>query len=250
LQAIERVPPADEVVPEQESATSAGRFFRLKAAFRSGLDILHNAWANGLGRLRGKPAAEAESEEGKPAAAERKAGWRRESAPAEDKEVAKAEPRRWRGLLAYMTAALIGALAGSGGAYYLFSGVVAHQSAEISRQQEEIAQQKALLSGYEKILVLENRKIEVEQAKLTDQEKALAQDHKKLEEDQAKLAEAKKSQWAQLEQDRAKNAYRPDAAPPAGNKAQPGTARTGDCELRSGNIGDALKNCLQEFNRQ
>lgn len=266
MQVIERVPPLEEGAADGESAATAGWFSRLKAAIGGSLAALRNACANLLGRLRGKPAKEEE-----PAADAPKAERRREDAPAEEGEAAPAGPRRWRALLAYAAAILLGALAAGGGTYYFVSATVARQSAELGRQQEKIAQQQALLAGYEKILVLEQKKMDDELARLSGQEKTLALDHRKLEEilaklndqekglvldyrklkdEQAKLVEERKNQLAQLQPGRGKDAARPDPASGAGSKPQTAAARTGNCELRGANISAALKGCIDEFNRQ
>lgn len=224
--------------PGEESTVANGRLARLKAALAGAALAIVSPFSRLLGRLRRKPEDGAdEAEESRPVSsriAEADEGEREESAPA---------PRsRLRGLLIYGSVLLAGAAAGGTAAYLILSKTVLAQSKEIGRLQEESDKQKSLLSGYEKILVLDHRELE-------NHEKSLALDFKKLEERQARLIEAEK-QLAQLRQERAASGFRPDQAQPSGNNPQAGTARTGDCELRSGNIGDALKNCIKEFNRQ
>jgi hypothetical protein len=249
LQAIERGRATSEVFPEDESAAPEGRISRLKAASCGVLAALRNAWANGLGRLRRKPPADVARNDKEPAKNEGRTDRRRDNAPVKEAEaVAGPAPRRWRSLPGYAAAILVGAVAAGSGAYFFLSGLLTRQATEISQRQEEIAEQKALLAGYERILVLETRKIEEEQARLAGQEKALALDHKMLGEDQAKLDEARK-RLALLQQERTKGIYRPDAVPSPGNKASSGSAGTGGCDVRAGNVGATLKACIDEFNR-
>lgn len=222
----------------EESSGGNGRLARLKAAFAGAALAVASPFRRLFGRLRRKSGDEAaEVEEARPVSS------RIAEADGVDEEESAPAPRnRRRGLLIYGSVLLAGAAAGGTAAYLMLSKIVLAQSEEIGRQQEEIGKQKTLLTGYEKILVLDHRKLE-------DHEKALALDLKKLEERQARLVEAEK-QLAQLRQDHAASTYRPDQAPSAGNKAQAGATRTGDCELRPGSIGDTLKNCIKEFNRQ
>lgn len=218
MQADERTSSPAEESPDDETPRQQGR---LGAALRGVMANLRGI----LGRLRHRPAPAAEADDEAPA------------------------PRRWRSRAAYAALLLAGISAGGGGTYFFFSGLVAKQSAEIGRKQETIEKQDALLAGYEKILVIDHRKLEEEQAKLQGQEKALDHDARTLKERKAGLEEAER-RLAQLRQERANGDPRPSQPPPAGNRSpQADAARAGSCDLRAGNVGATLKNCIEEFNR-
>lgn len=196
--------PAEE--NEDAPASGGGRLARLRAALRGAFS---------------RPVPAAEDGEDAPAAAPPR--------------------RRLVQLAGYAAVLLAGASIGGAGAYALLAGALSEQSAEIGRQQEALAQQNALLAGYERILVLDHRQLEAEQARLATQEKAFDADARKLEERKARLAETER-RLAQLRQERAA------PAPAAGAKAADGAPRSGNCDLRGGNIGAALKSCIDEFN--
>lgn len=133
----------------------------------------------------------------------------------------------WRRFLPYAMVLLAGIAAGGGGSFWLSAKIIAHQSAELSGQEGEIARLKGMLAGYDKMMLDSHRKLEAEKGKQAELGNRLA------------IAQSDLAQRPQREVNRHADA-----------PAQAGTGKTLDCTLRPGSIGSTLRACLEEFNRK
>jgi hypothetical protein len=149
-------------------------------------------------------------------------------ADTEDSTPAQTAPPLWRRALPYALVLLAGAAAGGGSIYWLSAKIVAHQSAQLAEQKEEVARLKGVLAGYDRMMLQNKKKHDEELGKRAELENRLAQ--------------------AQSDLARKPAAAQSSLSAAGGGTAPPG--KTGDCTLRPGSIGSTLKGCIEEFNRQ
>lgn len=204
---------------DEEAAPRPGLVLRAKRLLIAPLLLLRR-----LRQPKAAPESEA-SEEAKPRA--RNAG-REEPDGAEQ---APATPPLWRRTLPYGLVLLAGAIGGGSTVYWLSAQVIALQAAELGEQNDDLTRLKGVLAGYDKMVLQNHKKLEAEQGKRAEIENRLA--------------------IAQTDLTR---------RPPPGEARHTGTqgpvsnasgaGKTSDCTLRPGSVGNTLKACLEEFNRQ
>ncbi len=146
---------------------------------------------------------------------------------ADEAEAAPATPAWWRRLLPYGLTLLAGIVAGSGGIYWFSARIIAHQSASLSEQGDEITRLKGVLAGYDKLMLESHRKLEAEKGKRAELGNRLA------------IAQSDLTRRPPPEDHR-----------DPGVSGHAGADKALDCTLRPGSIGSTLKACLEEFNRQ
>ncbi len=197
----------------EEAAPRPGLVLRAKRLLIAPLLLLQ--------RLRRAKTETAEAEEARPGAPDK----RREAA--DEAAEAPAAPPLWRRMLPYGLVLLAGAVAGGGAIYWLSAQVIAHQSAELNEQQEEVARLKGVLAGYDRMMLKNSKKLEDEKGKRAETENRLA-----------------------IAQNDLTRRPPPGEARGTGGQAAAGAGKAADCTLRRGSIGSTLKTCLEEFNRQ
>lgn len=202
---------------DEEAAPRPGLVLRAKRLLLAPLLLLR--------RLRQPKTETAEAEEARPDATDK----RREAAD-EDAE-APAAPPLWRRMLPYGLLLLAGAVAGGSAIYWLSAQVIALQSAELGEQNDEIARLKGVLAGYDRMMLKNSRKLEEEQGKRAETENRLA------------IAQTDLTRRPPPAEGRTTSTQGPAANASGGGKAA-------DCTLRPGSVGNTLKACLEEFNRQ
>lgn len=140
-----------------------------------------------------------------------------------------AAPPLWRRALPYGLVLLAGGAAGGGAMYWLSARIVAHQSAELGAQADEISRLKGLLAGYDKLVLENNRKLESERGKRAELGNRLA------------IAQT----------DLARRPLPKNVGNPGVAERTAAGGQGADCTLRpGGGIGNTLKACLEEFNGQ
>lgn len=180
-----------------------------------------------LRRLR-QPKAEAEDGEAEGTEARES---RREESDGEEAEAPAVRPL-WRRLLPYGLILLAGGAAGGGTIYWLSAQVIARQSAELGEQQAEVERLKGLVAGYDKLTLQNKKKLEEEQGKRAELENRLSMAQADLLR-QPFTAESRQGATTR----------KPSAVTAEAGKG-------GNCTLRPGTVGNSLKDCLAEFNRQ
>lgn len=204
---------------DEEAAPRPGLVLRAKRLLIAPLLLLKR-----LRRTKAAPESEA-SEEGKPRA--RNAG-REET---DETAQAPATPPLWRRMLPYGLVLLAGAVAGGGAIYWLSAQVIALQAAELGEQSDDLTRLKGVLAGYDKMVLQHHKKLEAEQGRRAEIENRLA------------IAQTDLTRRPPPRE--ARNTVTQGAA---GNAS--GAGKAADCTLRPGSVGDTLKACLEEFNRQ
>jgi hypothetical protein len=145
----------------------------------------------------------------------------------DESEAAPIAPSLWRRLLPYGLVLLAGIAVGGGAIFWFSAQIVAHQSAELSEQEDEITRLKGVLAGYDKLMLESHRKLEVEKGKRAELGNRLA------------IAQSDLTRRPSSED-----------GSDAESQGQAGANKALDCTLRRGSIGSTLKACLEEFNRK
>jgi hypothetical protein len=211
--------PAHEPESPAEEPVAGAAFVRVKQNLRGRAAAALDAGIACLVRLRSLAggAAEEEAEPGDDGPGSRRADRREDSGS----EVEPApEPRRRRGIYAFLGVLLLGGAAGGALAYGLLTQALEHRAAEIRSQ-------AAALAALAQTEAESQEKREQQQALRLEAETPLA----------SALAE------------RAREAQRPAEAGSAGPGGNGGSLKAGDCALGGGNAGAVLKRCIDEFNR-
>jgi hypothetical protein len=211
--ASETVDEAGEEAGE-ELAPKPGFVLRLKRLLALPLRL--------LGRLRKPQEVDAEEDAAPDAGRDRREA-------SDESEALPAAPPLWRRILPYALVLLAGATAGGGALYALSARVIAHQSARLAEQAEEVARLKDVLAGYDRMTLQQKKKLDEEQGRRAELQNRLA------------------TAQADLARGHASPAPEPGAATAAGGSHVRG--QSGDCTLRPGSIGSTLKACLEKFNR-
>lgn len=213
-----RGPAHDTAAPEEQIVAGERWPVRCKRALLARAIGALDACIASLQRLKTRAGGPQKADDTRPADRRRSAG-QREAAPASPQAEPPQPRRRLRRLLIHLALMLAGGLGGMVLAYDLFSRLLEHQTTQIGRQREEISRQA----------------------------KSLADSRKKSAEERAKRIEAE-NRLALIAQDLAEPP-RPRREPAPAGRAPAGAARTGNCALGAGNIGAALKGCIDQFNR-
>lgn len=205
--------------PVEEASPPPGLALRAKRLLIAPLLLLK--------RMRRSKAAD-ENEETEEAGPSQR-NTRREEADTE--EAAPTAPPLWRRLLPYGLVLLAGIAAGGGTIYWLSAQIIAHQSAELGEQQQEVTRLKGMLAGYDQMMLETHKKLEAEKGKRAELGNRLA------------IAQSDLTRRPPTEERRNTG--------PQGSSGNPTDAGPGgDCTLHPGSIGSTLKACLDEFNRR
>lgn len=229
--------------PQKQEASARPRWHvRLKQKLKARAVVILHAGIASLERLKSRAGGQEE-------AREERGGSRLAAEP--KKAVEAALPRsRLRRILIYVMLMLIAAIIGMTFAYRLLSKVLSDQSEKIRTQMEEISAYSLENQDKASHIAELMKEIDNQRVKLIEAEKRLSETAVKVPEPESRAKEAELKNPEKLGTPRSEAAR--TGQPSRASTFNPSIpTKTGNCDLAvGGNNADALKRCIDNFNRK